>query len=174
MIAARLLGRGACAVALALATAGCSGSPEGAAPSSGTPGAGPTTTAAPPTTSSPTPCGGEGTGIVRSACDGTATVRFDRGDEHGEVGGGTCETTVAYLEVTAGTETAAAFDGPRPDLADLLLPVDPGPFADGTATIAWNGVEVVLDEATGTHDGASGTFAGTLPDGRRLEGTFTC
>ena len=82
--------------------------------------------------------------------------------------------TVAYLDVVVGTETGANIDGARLDFIDLQLPVPVGSFDSGEATVVWDGVEGRATDVEGTHTDASGSFVGTLEDGRPLSGTFAC
>ena len=165
----------AVAVALVWVLAGC-GSSGGSDSSSG---GGSSTTAAPAAggssgTSSPSKSsggsGGSGCnakdgkdGIVRTFCDGPATVSFTVGNKSGQVTGGTCALGGGYFSVNAGTVIDATFKGTKPDYAGFLLPPDSGDFTSTavTASITSNGETTVVRNVTGTHDTKSASFTGS-------------
>lgn len=164
-------------LAAVVALGGCSGSsgaPSDGGEAAASAAASTSAVGAAPVTDSPTGCGGDGPGIVRTECDGSAVVSFTIDGEEGEIAGGSCDTTVAYLEVVAGTLTGDGWELPRLDFVDLLLPVEDGDFTDAEIQLIWDGVEATAPDATGTHDAASGSFAANLADGRSLRGTFSC
>lgn len=116
-------------------------------------------------------------GVVRGFCDGPAVVEFEIDGVAGSIEGGECEESGGYFVVNAGTVVDASYVGDLPDYAGLLLPPDAGDFSgtDATLTINHGGQAVVLTQATGSHDGASGTFEGTdLSTGTAVSGSFTC
>ena len=162
----------AVAVALAWVLAGC-GTSGGSDSSSG---GGSSTTAAPASggsSGSSKPSGGSGSsdcnakdgkdGVVRTFCDGPATVSFTVGDKSGKVSGGTCELSGGYFTVNAGTVVDATFKGTKPDYAGFLLPPDSGDFTSTavTASITSDGQTTVVRNVTGTHDAKSASFTGS-------------
>lgn len=116
-------------------------------------------------------------GVVRGFCDGPAVVEFEIDGVAGSIEGGECEESGGYFVVNAGTVVDTSYTGDLPDYAGLLLPLDAGDFTgtDATLTINHDGEAVVLTQATGSHDGSSGTFEGTdVSTGTAVSGSFTC
>lgn len=115
-------------------------------------------------------------GVIRSFCDGSATVTFDIGGTKGEIGGGTCELSGGYFTLNAGTVVDGTFKGTKPDYAGILLPPEDGPFTSEavTLTITHEGTATIVSQVTGTHDAKSGSFEGTTIEGEKVTGSFTC
>jgi len=164
----------------ALALAACSASSGGSdAPTSDDAKDASTTTAASNDGGGSSQCGADdgADGVIRSFCDGPATVTFEIGDTSGEVGGGTCEESGGYFTVNAGTVVGADFDGTQPDYAGILLPPTEGEFSgnDASFTITFDGTPYVVTEASGSYDASGGTFSGTVMyDDTVISGSFTC
>jgi hypothetical protein len=115
-------------------------------------------------------------GVIRSFCDGSATVTFDIGGTKGEIGGGTCELSGGFFALNAGTVVDGSFEGTKPDYAGILLPPEDGPFTSEsvTLTITYGGEATIVSQVTGTHDAKSGSFEGTSIEGAKVTGSFTC
>ena len=168
------------AVLLALAGLGaCSGSDDGgkAAPKRTT------TTAARPATSFSGPCGShdEDPGVIRSWCDGPASISFTIGTGDDAVTGtlrhGTCKRGNGHLTLNAGTAGADDVTGRRPNYAGARFPRRHGSFEAGDASmvIVWKGTIWPVAELTGSHDGHDGLFEGvTGTPAQRVTGAFHC
>lgn len=172
------------AVAIALLLAGCGSSGSDASSSDG--GDKASTTAAAGGSDSgggggDSACGGLTNGkdgVIRTFCDGTASVKITSGGKDHVIKGGTCQVSGGYFNVNIGVVVDQTYSGTKPDYFGGLFPEKDGDFSGSTvaATFTVDGKGVPLRDVTGTHDGTSATFSGTPygGDGGPVTGTVTC
>jgi len=117
-------------------------------------------------------------GVIRTFCDGTATVKITTDGKTHEIKGGTCEMSQGYFSVNIGVVVDQTHTGSKPDYFGGLFPEKAGDFSGDkvTATFTVDGKGVPLRDVTGTHDAKSVTFTGTPYgiDGGPVTGTVTC
>jgi len=117
-------------------------------------------------------------GVIRTFCDGTASVKITSGGKDHVIEGGTCEVSQGYFSVNIGVVVDQTHTGTKPDYFGGLFPEKAGDFSGDkvTATFTVDGKGVPLRDVTGTHDAKSVTFTGTPYgiDGGTVTGTVTC
>lgn len=117
-------------------------------------------------------------GVIRSFCDGPASMTFTIDGKEGTIGGGTCEESGGSFVLNAGTVVGTDFAGSaKPDYAGLVVPAKVGAFdaTGATVTITADGKAHVVRDVSGTRTATSGSFEGTDFDGGgKISGTWTC
>lgn len=117
-------------------------------------------------------------GVIRTFCDGTASVELSVGGDEYELRGGECVTQGGYLSVNIGVVTGSDFTGTKPDYFGSNMPEATGDYGEGDqafATFAVDGTSYSVPNTTGSHDGDTATFSGTTTDGDiEVTGTVSC
>jgi hypothetical protein len=138
--------------AVAVPLAGCGGDDGSSA--SGDAGASSTTTstlADSGGSAAAKPCGsfeaGKG-GVVRTFCDGKASIKITLGGTVKTLTGGTCEESGGYYTLNFGTVIGTGFEGDRPDYFGALFPDGGGP--PQAVSVHVDGLGGLIENATGS------------------------
>lgn len=117
-------------------------------------------------------------GVIRTFCDGTASVKLTVGGDRYELSGGECVTQGGYFSVNIGVVTGSDFTGTKPDYFGSNMPEAAGDYGSGDqafATFAVDGTSYSVPNTIGSHDGDTATFSGTTTDGGiEVTGTVSC
>ena len=116
-------------------------------------------------------------GVIRTFCDGSASVKIKSGGKDHEIKGGTCESSGGYYAVNIGVVVDQDFTGTKPDYFGGLFPEKEGDFSGDkvSASFTVDGEGTAVRDVTGTRDSKTITFSGT-PYGEdgTVTGTVTC
>jgi hypothetical protein len=169
MPAARSLAFACCALA-ALGGCGPKAKHSAASAESHAPG---TTMASAPAACAAYPAGAPG--VIRTFCDGPATIKLNvDGAEH-ELKGGSCQTGGGVFSLNLGVVAGPDLAGPRPDYVGLATGVASGPFSGAVLSLTIDGKPSAIVTNSGEIGPAGGSFSGMGPGGKpKVTATFTC
>jgi hypothetical protein len=161
----------AATAALAAGLGGCGDHNTGASSAeSHAPG---TTLAAKPGPCEAYPAGAPG--VVRTYCDGPATVTIHAAGADHLLKGGSCSTANGEFALNLGVVSNAELGGPKPDYVGITAPVASGPFSNAMIAVTLDGTTYALTENTGEITAKGGSFNGVpIGGGEPVTGTFSC
>jgi hypothetical protein len=114
------------------------------------------------------------TGVIRTFCDGPATVMLTVAGKDYALKGGTCETAAGVFSLNLGVVSGPGLAGPKPDYLGLTAPVQSGAFSNAVLTVTVDGKSHPLAVNTGQVGPAGGSFSGVALNGEMVTGSFTC
>jgi hypothetical protein len=114
-------------------------------------------------------------GVVRTFCNGPATLKaFVAGKEY-DLSGGTCATEGPMFTVNLGVVSTPELGGPKPDYFGLTVPAGGGHFSNAVLTLTVGGKGYALTSNSGDASPTGGTFTGAaFGDSAPVTGSFTC
>jgi len=114
-------------------------------------------------------------GVVRTFCNGPATVKaFVAGKEY-DLSGGTCATEAGVFSANLGVVSTPDLGGPRPDYFGLTVPSGTTHFSNAVLTLNVGGKAYALTSNSGDVSPAGGTFTGAAyGDSAPVTGSFSC
>ena len=114
-------------------------------------------------------------GVIRTFCDGSATVKVNVAGVDHTLTGGTCSTSPVF-SVNLGVVSDNQLGGPKPDYFGLtvMAPAADGSFTNGVLVVTVGGKSYPVTKNSGTTSPTGGSFSGTSLKGEAITGSFTC
>lgn len=112
-------------------------------------------------------------GVIRTFCDGPATVNLTIAGVLHTMKGGTCEGQDGPFTLNLGVISGPGLAGPKPDYIGLSTP-NAGPFTNAVLSVTVDGKDYAVPTNAGQVGAQGGAFSGTAMTGEAISGAFTC